>query len=347
MRAALIEETSGPGGIAVSEVADVEAGPGEVVVAVEAAGMNHLDLLSSRGRVGVKMKLPHVPGIEGAGTVVAVGAGVGEERLGERVTIYPYVGCGRCRFCHVGEEQVCPVGQSRCVGLTLAGTFAERVTIPARNAIRVPDQVSPVEAAALSMTGMTAHRLVVTRGEAGPGDTVLVRAVGSGMGVMATQMAKLCGATVIGTAGSPEKLARASELGMDVGIDHAWEDVARRVKEITEGSGVDLAVDYVGAATFTDSIRSLGRGGRLAICGAHTGTSVELDLWHLFAKEHRVIGVYGGTREDLRRALDLAARGQLRPVVDEILPLERVRQGLERLEGRAHFGKVVVIPTER
>lgn len=347
MRAVVIGDTTGPAGTNVSEVPEPVPRPGEVVVAIEAAGMNHLDLLTSRGRVGVQLRLPHVPGIEGAGTVVAVGNGVEEERVGERVTIYPYVGCGRCRFCHVGEEQVCPVGQTRCVGLTLAGTFAQRVAVPARNAIRVPEQVSSVDAAAMSMTGMSAHRLVVDRGEASPADTVLVRAVGSGVGVMAVQLAKLCGATVIGTAGSPEKLARASELGMDVGIDHANEDVARRVKEITGGTGVDLVVDYVGAATFPDSVRSLGRGGRLAICGAHTGTAVELDLWHLFAKEHRVIGSYGGTREDLRRLLDLAALGRIRAVVDEVLPLEGVQHGLERLERRAHFGKVVITPNAR
>ncbi|MGH2557183.1 MAG: zinc-binding dehydrogenase [Actinomycetota bacterium] len=109
---------------------------------------------------------------------------------------------------------------------------------------------------------------------------------------------------------------------------------------------MDLGADYVGAATFADSIPSLGLGGRLAVCGAHTSSSVEIHLWHLFAKEHRVIGSYGGTRDELRRVLDLAARGSLRPVVDEVLPLERAQEGLERLERRAHFGKVFVSPNE-
>jgi NADPH:quinone reductase-like Zn-dependent oxidoreductase len=342
MKALVITEPTGPSGIHVAEVPDPTPRLGEVVVAIEAAGINHLDLLSSWGRVGAQQPASRVPGIEGAGTVVGVGKGVDEERLGEAVSIYPYVGCGRCRQCHVGEDQICSVGQIRCIGLTLAGTLAERVVVPVRNAIPLPERISSVEAAAMSMTGMTALRLLVHHGRIGPADVVLVRAVGSGVGVMALQIAKMCGATVIGSAGTREKLAQASELGMDHGIDHAEENVPQRVKELTGGVGADLVVDYVGAATFRDSMRSLARGGRLAICGAHTGASVEVDLWHLFAKEQRVIGSYGGNRDELRRVLDLAAEGRLRAVIDELLPLEAVQRGLEKLELRAHFGKLVV-----
>jgi len=342
VKALLLEEASGPAGAVVREVDDPAPGPGEVAVRVEAAGLNHLDLLLARGQVGVAVDLPHVPGIEAAGTVAAVGAGIDPGRVEEPVTVYPYVGCGRCQFCLLGEEQVCPVGQARCVGLGLPGTFAEMVIVPARNAVALPPGLSAVDAAAVSMTGMTAYRLVIGHGRPRPGETVLLRAVGSGVGVMALQLAKLAGTTVIGTAGTGEKLERATEMGMDQGINHAEENVPARVKELTEGNGVDLVVDYVGAATWADDLRSMGRGGRLVLCGAHAGTKAEVDLWHLFAKEHTVMGSYGGTRDDLRRALSLAAEGRLRAVVDALLPLDRAREGLERMESRLHFGKVVL-----
>jgi NADPH:quinone reductase-like Zn-dependent oxidoreductase len=342
VRALVLEEAAGPGGAVVREVDDPAPGPGEVAVRVEAAGLNHLDLLLARGRVGVRVDLPHVPGAEAAGAVAAVGEGVDPEGIGEQVTVYPYVGCGRCRFCLLGEEQVCPVGQARCVGLGLPGTFAELVVVPAQNAVSRPPGLSAVDAAAVSMTGMTAYRLVVGHGRPRPGETVLLRAVGSGVGVMALQLAKLSGTTVIGTAGTDEKLERAAKMGMDEGINHSEEDVPARVKELTGGNGVDLVVDYVGAATWADNLRSLGRGGRLVLCGAHVGTKAEVDLWHLFAKEHTVMGSYGGTRDDLRRALALAAEGRLLAVVDAVLPLDQAREGLERMESRSHIGKIVL-----
>jgi NADPH:quinone reductase-like Zn-dependent oxidoreductase len=342
MKVAQVTAMKAPNAVTVRDIPAPQPGPGEVAIRIEAAGVNHLDLLVSSGRLAVDVPLPHTLGIEGAGPIFAVGSGVSEDRLGEMVTVYPYVGCGSCRFCYVGEDQCCPVGQVRCIGMTLPGVMGEVAIVPARNAVKLPTNMTARDAAALSMTGMTAHRLVVTRGGIRPGETVLVRAVASGVGSIVTQMAKAAGATVIGTAGSDEKLQRASLFGMDHGIDHSAGSIFPRVKELTDGRGADVVLDYVGSATWDDNVRSIARGGRLLICGAHTGTKVNLDLWHLFAKEHQLVGSYGGTRHDLRAALDLAANGVISPVIHAVVPLERVGDALAVMEARTNFGKLVV-----
>jgi NADPH:quinone reductase-like Zn-dependent oxidoreductase len=341
MKGLRLDSRAGARGVAVDDIELGPPAPGEVAIQIEAVGLNHLDLLVSSGRLALDVGLPHILGIEGAGVIAAVGPGVSEDRIGERVTVYPYVGCGACRFCYLGEEQCCPTGQVRCIGMTLPGTMSEVANIPARNAVRVPDGVALRDAAALSMTGMTAYRLVVSRGRVRPGETVLIRAVGSGVGSIAVQMAKLAGAKVIGTAGSAQKLAKAADLGMDEGIDHSQGSIAPRVKELTGARGVDVVLDYVGAATWDDNVRALGRGGRLLICGAHTGTKVAFDLWHLFAKEHQLIGSYGGTRQDLSAALELAAAGEVVPVIDRVLPLERADEAIAAMDARTHFGKLI------
>ncbi len=342
MRALRLTGFDGPSELTVDDVDRPEPGPGEVLVGMEFAALNHFDLLLVTGRLAQRPPTPHVPGIEGAGTIVSVGAGVPEERVGERVTLYPYVGCRRCDFCLVGAYQVCRVGQVNTIGFLLPGTMSELVRAPADNALHVPDGLSLEDAAAVSLAGMTALRLISSARTPLMGKTVLVRAVASGVGSLVVQLVKAGGAnTVIGTAGSQEKLTRATDLGMDVGIDHAAESVPARVKEITAGAGVDLVFDYVGAATWDDDVRSLARGGSLVLCGAHTGSNVGLDLWHVFAKELSIIGSYGGSRQDLQRTLRLAASGLLRPVIDAVMPLDEAAVGFERMQSRDHFGKIL------
>lgn len=342
MRAIRVHRPTGSSGVQVDEVADPRPGPGEVAVRILAAGLNHIDLLLVRGKLVPVPEFPHTIGIEGAGRVVEVGAGVESRRVGQGVTIYPYVGCGSCRFCLLGQDQVCAVGQIRCVGFTLPGTMAEIVVVPARNAVPLPEGVSEMDAAAVSIAGMSAYRLVTRSGESLLGQRVLIRAVGSGVGTVALQLAKAGGAWVVGTAGSDAKLERARALGLDAGINHATEDVVARVKELTERAGVSLVLDYVGSATWDEDVRCLGRGGSLALCGAHTGSEVSLNLWHLFAKELSFRGSYGGSRSDLRETLGLLGRKALRPVVDRVLTADEVPAGLEAMESRDHFGKILV-----
>jgi 2-desacetyl-2-hydroxyethyl bacteriochlorophyllide A dehydrogenase len=342
VRALTLTGFGGPGDLTVGDLDQPEVGPGEVLVRMEFAALNHFDLLMVTGQLAQRPPIPHVPGIEGAGTIVSAGVGVPEDRLGERVSLYPYVGCRQCDFCLMGAFQICRVGQVNTLGFLLPGTMSQLVRAPADNALKVPDGLSLHDAAAVSLAGMTALRLISSARTPLMGKTVLVRAVASGVGSLVVQLAKAGGATiVIGTAGSGEKLDRATALGMDVGIDHATESVPARVKEAPAGAGADLVFDYVGAATWDDDVRSLARGGSLVLCGAHTGSNVGLDLWHVFAKELSIIGSYGGSRGDLQRTLRLAASGLLRPVVDAVMPLDEAAGGFERMQSRDHFGKIL------
>ena len=171
---------------------------------------------------------------------------------------------------------------------------------------------------------------------------VLVLAASSGVGSAAIQIARLFQCRVIATAGSEEKLAKARELGADFTIDHYRQDLAAEVKRITGKRGVDVVVEHVGAATWPKSLESLAAGGRLVTSGATTGTDVDLDLRYLFVKQWSLLGSFMGAMGELHQALKFVFRGQLRPVIDRVYPLEEIRAAHERLENKEQFGKVVL-----
>jgi NADPH:quinone reductase-like Zn-dependent oxidoreductase len=173
---------------------------------------------------------------------------------------------------------------------------------------------------------------------------VLVNSVGSGIGSAAVQLAHLSGAFVIGTAGSDEKLARAAELGMDAGIDHATTDVPSEVMRLTQDRGVDLVYEHVGGALFQAGLDSLSKDGRLVTCGAHSGEIVPFDIIPFFRAQKSIIGSFVYTRAEVEIVLDLARRGRITTLVDSVLPLDEARQAMERLEARRHFGKIVLTP---
>jgi NADPH:quinone reductase-like Zn-dependent oxidoreductase len=230
----------------------------------------------------------------------------------------------------------------RLFGEHCDGTYAQQVSVPARNCFPIPAGLSFEEAAALPLVALTAWRMLVTRARVQPGEEVLVVGAGAGVGTMAIQIAKLCGARVIATAGSEAKRERARALGADVAIDHAGEAYDRQVREITRKRGVDVVVDYVGKATWQQSLRSLRRGGRLVTCGATTGYDPVEDLRHIFYRQISILGSTMGSAREFRDMLRCVERGRLRPVVDRVLPLERAADGHRALEAREVFGKVVL-----
>jgi NADPH:quinone reductase-like Zn-dependent oxidoreductase len=173
---------------------------------------------------------------------------------------------------------------------------------------------------------------------------VLILAAGSGIGVLGIQIAKLAGARVIATAGSQRKLDRALELGADAVVNHRDENWSRRVRELTEGHGVDLVFEHVGQATWDQSLRSMAWGGRLVTCGGHSGFTVTLDLWQLFAKEQILMGSFTGTRRDLQHVLGLVAGRDLVPVIDGVYPLADANRAQQAMEDQAAFGKLILTP---
>jgi NADPH:quinone reductase-like Zn-dependent oxidoreductase len=313
-------------------------GPRDALVRVRACALNHLDLWERRGLERVTLPLPHISGSDVAGEVVSSTAPA--VTPGTRVMIQPGLSCGTCAECLAGMDNRC--ASYDVLGYRSDGGYAELVKVPAVNLIPIPDHVSFVEAAAFPLTFLTAWHMLLGVAKVTPGETVLVLAAGSGVGQAAIQIAKVAGANVLATAGSPAKFERARALGASAVIDHKRQEVAKEVKNLTAGRGVDVVIEHVGEATWEGSVRSLARGGRLVTCGATTGPRVAMDLRVLFARQISLCGSYMGTKRELHQAAALFFEGRLRPALDEVFPLARAADAQRRLEQGLHFGKIVL-----
>jgi NADPH:quinone reductase-like Zn-dependent oxidoreductase len=340
VKAVVFHEFGGLDVLRVEELADPRPAPGEVVIDIAASALNHLDVDIREGISRFPIDLPHVLGIEVVGRISAVGDGVDGWAVGDRVMPYLMDTCGRCRYCRTGRESLCL--EPGFIGFSTSGGYAEKLACSARHLMRVPDELSDEAAAALQIAFGTAWHMLFTRGGLRAGETVLINAVGSGIGSTAVQLAHHAGATVIGTASSEEKLARAAELGMDHGIDHETHDVPDEVMRITEGRGADLAYEHVGGKLFQQALDSLCKDGRLVTCGAHAGEVVEFDIIPFFRTQKSVIGSFVYTREEIEQCLRLARRGKITPLVHRVFQLEDAREAMATMERREHFGKLVL-----
>jgi NADPH:quinone reductase-like Zn-dependent oxidoreductase len=259
VKAVALRAHGGPEVVNVEELPDPRPKPGEVVVAVKAAAMNHLDIWVRIGWPGLKLAFPHVLGSDVAGVVESVGAGVEGVLVGDAVVANPSLGCGRCERCLSGEENLCR--RFAILGEHVSGGMAEKLAIPARNVLPKPPNLSYEEAAAVPLTFMTAWHALVARAELRLGETILVHAAGSGVGVAAVQIAKLLGARVIATAGSDAKLERAKALGADEVVNYETQDFVQEVKRLTDRKGVDVVFEHVGKKTWEKSILATSIGG--------------------------------------------------------------------------------------
>jgi NADPH:quinone reductase-like Zn-dependent oxidoreductase len=342
MKAIAIRAHGGPEVVNLEELPDPQPQPGEVVVRVKAAAMNHLDIWVRIGWPGLKLAFPHVLGSDVSGVVEAVGAGVSGVKVGDEVVVNPSLGCGRCEQCLSGHENLCR--RFAILGEHVSGGMAERLAVPARNVLPKPKNLSFEEAAAVPLTFMTAWHALVARAQLRLGETVLVHAAGSGVGVAAVQIAKLLGATVIATAGSDAKLQRARQLGADHVVNYETQDFVQEVRRITEKRGVEVVFEHVGKKTWEKSILAAGIGGRIVTVGATTGYDPLTDLRHVFFRQLSILGSTMGTGGELLEVLRFVGEGKLKPVVDKVLPLAEARQGQELLSNRAQFGKIVLRP---
>lgn len=314
--------------------------PGEVIVAVRAAALNHLDIWMRKGRAGVSLPMPHILGSDGAGIVHTVGEGVTDWKPGDEVVINPGLDCGHCEFCLRGQHSQCR--DFTIVGMGRHGTFAEQVAVPARNLQPRPIHLSWEEAAALPLAYLTAWRMLMTQGALRAGETVLIHGIGGGVAVAALQLATLAGAQVIVTSSSVDKLARAGELGAAHGILYRDGKVVESILEYTGGRGVDLVIDTVGAATWNINMEALRKGGRAIHCGVTTGPHVEMNLSTVYWKQLSILGSTMGSHEDFRALLAAVVASGLKPVVDSVLSLNEARAAQGRMESGAQFGKIAL-----
>ncbi|HEV7200026.1 MAG TPA: zinc-binding dehydrogenase [Candidatus Limnocylindria bacterium] len=342
MKAVIFRRRGGPEVLSWEDVADPVPAPDEVLVRVGACGLNHLDLHVREGSNGMRAPLPHIGGLEPAGTIAAVGSAVTEWSVGDRVIVLAFTADGTCSFCLDGRENLCE--NREIIGLTRDGGFAEYLVAPASCLVRTPDALTDAEAAALPSAFGTAWHMLVTRAQTKADEWVLVLAAGSGIGSAAIQIARELGCTVIATAGSEEKLSKARELGAAHVINHAATPrFELEVMKITEGRGVDVVFEHIGPATWRHSLASLRTGGRVVTCGGLTGRMAETDLWNLFWRQFTIYGSMGATRSDMAGVLELVESGRVEPVIDRTFPLAETRAAQEHLDARRAFGKVVVV----
>jgi NADPH:quinone reductase-like Zn-dependent oxidoreductase len=326
MKAIRIHEDGGPEVLRYEDAPDPSPGPGEVLIELRAASLNHLDVWLRKGLPSVPK--PRILGADGAGVVAALGEGVDGFEPGARVVINPGLEHG---------DSITVVGEH------MDGTHAELIAVPASNVYPLPDELSFEEAAAFPLVYETAYRMLVSKAQLQPGEWVLVWGIGGGVATASLAIAKALGARVLVTSSSDAKLKRAAdELGADAVVNHAEGDVAGEVKRVTEGRGVDVVVEHVGEATWKTSLAAARVGGRVAVCGATSGPNPPAQLHRIWWKQLTIYGSTMGTRADFEGAFELVKSGRARPVVDHVFPLADASAAHERMEAGDQLGKIVL-----
>ncbi len=315
--------------------------PGDVRVRLRAAALNHIDLWTLRGVPGVTLVPPWIMGSDGAGVVDAVGPAVTSVKVGDFVLVNPGISCHACEYCRAGDHPLCL--RFGVLGEHLPGTLTDWLVIPETNVRAVPASIAPESAAAFTLAALTAWRMCVSRARVGPGDEVLIWGIGGGVAQMALAICRARGARTWVTSSSPEKLERAGALGADVLLQHGpGIDIGREVRARTGKRGVDVVVDTVGTATWSQSLGALGRRGRLVTCGGTSGHLVETDVRRLFWNQWTIMGSTMGSDAEFDAVTSEFTAGRLAPVIDSVHTLERGMEAMARLQSGAHFGKVVV-----
>jgi NADPH2:quinone reductase len=325
VKAVRIHEDGGPEVLRYEDVKDPEPGPDEVLVALRAASLNHLDIWVRRGLPSVPK--PRILGADGAGVVAALGEGVRNFEVGDRVVVNPGIPHGS-RITVIGEHT--------------DGTYCELKAIPAAQLYTLDDSLTFEQAAAFPLTFETAFRMLVTKAGVREGESVLIWGIGGGVALAAFEICRALRARPIVTSSSPEKLERARALGAEAAVDHRKDDVVQAVKDLTEGKGADVVVETVGEATWERSLAAASQDGRIVVCGATSGHSPPARLYRLWWKQLVVYGSTMGMPSDFEGAYELVRSGRARVHVDSVYPLSEAAQAHERLEAGAQFGKVVL-----
>lgn len=342
MKAIRIHHHGGPEVLKVDKVDDPQPAEDEVLVEVKACALNHLDLWVRRGIPGQRFPLPLIPGSDIAGIVRKVGTAVKGIRPRDRVVVQPGLSCQRCAQCLEGTDNLCR--SYGIIGENRDGGCAELVCVPSINIIPIREGISFEEAASVPLTFLTAWHMLVARAGVRPGDDVLVHAAGSGVGVAAVQIAKLHGARVIATAGSDAKLKRARDLGADDLVNYKKLDFYEEARRMTGKRGVDIIIDSIGADVWHRDLKLLKQGGRLVTCGVTSGFEVATDIRYIFFRNLSILGSTMGSKAELLTIMRLVEKKALKPIVDVVMPMERIGEAHRRLEARKNFGKIVVTP---
>ena len=342
MKAAFFKEHGGADKILYDDYRDPVAQAGEVVVRVKACALNQVDMLLLDGRFPPPEGLPHVNGCEVTGTVETLGPGVTGLERGRRAIIFPGFSCGRCEYCLRGQRTVCV--RYGYLGAAKDGGYAELVKVPAANILPLPEAISFEAGAAVPLAMLTSWHALVAQAACRPGQTVLVQAAGSGVGSAAIQIARLCGARVMTTVGSDDKIDFARSLGAEHVVNYRTQDFVEEAKRWTGKRGVDIVIEHIGGDTFERSVLALTRLGTLVTIGSHDTHWGRLDLRHVYSKNLRVLGTNLGSILELQTILEHIVDQRLRPVVDRVFPLRDARAAVQHVLDRKNRGKVLLVP---
>jgi alcohol dehydrogenase len=334
MKAVVLREHGGPDTLQyVTDFPDPQVTEGHVVIRVRATSFNYHDVFTVRGMPGIKVPMPMIIGLDLAGEIIEVGPGVTGWKAGDRVLVNP-------------------LNRKRgLMGEMLHGGLAEKCLVAEHQLLRMPDKVTFEQAASLPVAYGTAHRMIVTHDTIREGETVMVLGASGGVGTGCVLLAKMRGAEVIACASSADKIQRLKDLGADHVINYretdfskwAIEKYGKPQRRSYEG-GVDVVINFTGGDTWAPTLRCVKRGGKILVCGATAGYDPKEDLRYVWSFELKIIGSNSFYDENLKALMELIQEGRMKPVIDEILPLERAVEGLRLIEERKVFGKVIVTP---
>jgi len=337
MKAAVIHEHGGADKLVYQDIEDPRPSKDEVLVKVKTCAVNHLDIWVRQGLPGKTLHFPHILGCDIAGEIASKNRNFA---IGSKVMVYPGLSCGKCFYCKTGRENLC--SRFSIIGgfSNVHGGYAEYVKVPLRNIVKIHSSMSFDEASCLGVSYLTSWNMLKSTNVV-KGTTVLVYGAGSGVGSATIKLASGRGAKVITTVGDERKIALARKIGANYVIDRTKQDIVSEVMKIT-GDGVDAVIDHVGTSTWMTSVKCLKLGGRMAVCGATTGETANVEIRAVYNKQASIIGAYLGTKAQLREMMKFMSLKKIKPVIDSKFMLSEAARAHERMEKNDHFGKILL-----
>ena len=346
MKAIVLKKFGGPEVLRWEDLPAPKPATGEILIKVHSVSVNRtLDCVLRAGKYPVKIELPHVLGADPAGEIAEVGDSVTKFKSGDRVAVISATPCQQCAQCLKGEDFNCV--DSKRIGVDRWGGCAELIAVPARYAVRLPDEISFAKGTVITRHFPMAFNLLIGKADVRPGERVLVMGATGALGSSCVQVAKMLGATVIAGAGTDERVELAKSYGADFGVNYRAHDLAKEVMRLTENQGVDIVCENISDPTlWPAAFASLAMNGRLVTAGAHGGGMVTLDAKRLYMRRLRIIGAAGTSLTDVDKALDAARQGKIHAIISCTMPLCDAAEAHRIVEQNQLAGKLILDPTQ-
>lgn len=342
MKSIRFYQYGGPEVLILDELDEPKPGSDSVLIEVKACAVNHFDLDIRDGSSRLQISLPHTLGMDYAGEVIEVGAEVTGVKVGDRVTALHQFSCGDCVKCLSNQEEYCR--QMKVIGVHLSGGYSTHAIVPSRAVVKLQSNLNYDSAAAAQTTFSTAWHALNTRAKLQVGETVLVNAVGGGVGSAALQVALVLGGRVLVSAGSKEKLDRAIEMGAEAGVNYRTHDLKKEILDLTDGRGVDVVMESVGGEVLAKSIEVIGQNGRVVTVRAHAGEMVQVDVVSLFRRQASLVGGGSTTAAEIKHVLNLVSAGVFEVDIHRRFPLEAAGEAHQVIAERSNYGKLLLVP---